>query len=133
MRRSVKWALLTAGLLFLLAAAWWATEPKGYQEIPMRLTVDNVIGFNTDNTSLEMGKAPPQAVVLRHVLVGNTAAEPRIVKAVPSGELAAWTTISEPFMLGPGETGLLNVTVSVPYDATPGERTGRLRILLSAI
>jgi hypothetical protein len=122
-----------AGLLFLLAAAWWATEPKAYQEIPMRLTVDKVIGFNTDNTSLEMGKAPPQAVVLRHVLVGNTAAEPRRVSAIALGELAAWTTVSGPFVLGPGEAGLLNVTVSVPSDATPGERTGRLRILLSAI
>jgi hypothetical protein len=99
----------------------------------MRLNVSDTIGFNTDNTSLDMGKAPPQAKVERQVLVGNTADGSRRISAIVRGELAAWTTLSEPFVIRPGETGLLNVTVSVPSDANQGERTGSLRVFLSPI
>jgi hypothetical protein len=134
MRRS-EVALLLVGLLFLLAAAWWAMQPKDYMELPMHLTVgaNATVGINIDNTSLEMGRAPPLAMLQRQVRVGNGATDPRRVSATALGDLASWTKVSGPFVVGPGEVGLLNVTVTIPADAAPRELTGVLRIFLSPI
>ncbi len=128
--RSLKFVILlwAVVILWLLLFSYYAI-PKKVSGLAMDMAVKpKTLGLNADTDALHFGIIPPGNSGFRKIVV-NSKEHYRIVVEASDKELVDWMTVSENnFIMEPGTTKELEVTIDVPKNATEGNYTGDLII-----
>ncbi|KHO45999.1 MAG: hypothetical protein QS99_C0010G0006 [archaeon GW2011_AR4] len=97
--------------------------------IPLDVSVDSVIGINTDTDALHFGKIPPGQRGERSFALDQDYPFAVAISIIPEGSIGPWTNISSStVLLWPHQPQNVTITVRVPGDIPPGNYTGILRI-----
>lgn len=96
------------------------------QVIEMDLNVADYAGFNVDTDKLFFGSTTPGSTSRREIVVENIWEDELFVTLIATGELRGWSSFSDnKFVIKPGETKGVNITVSVPKNAEVRKYTGK--------
>ncbi|MEK6848949.1 MAG: hypothetical protein AABY01_00065 [Nanoarchaeota archaeon] len=102
--------------------------------IPMNVKVSEHFGINTDSDALHFGKVPPTNEGIRGFTINSTFNMSVQAELWFSGKIAPWVSASENnIILAPFETKYINITVTVPADATTGTKKGTLHVVFRSI
>lgn len=116
-----------------LSVVFWNTGIAEIKEVPMSFAVENLAAFNVDTDQVHFGSAPPGSSASRKIRVQSN--EERMVTAVVVGNISSVVSISEnDFIVGPGNSKLLELTASAPEDAkVVTVYTGTLRLIFRKV
>lgn len=100
-----------------------------YEELDVYVTVENIIGFNVNNSALYFGAMPPGGVGTRDIFLFNNDCDKCRVSIKGDGEIASWLYVSDNnFVMFKGENKTVNVKLYVPSNAEYGNYTAKLKI-----
>jgi len=121
--------IILAGLACIIGYLLFGASAQilGQKSFGMQLTVSDTLGFNIDTNAVYFGKATPNSMVKRDIIVNNNLMERALVVFEKSGELAGWVTPSlNEFYLNPGESKSVTLTAKIPNDAKMAEYSGKI-------
>jgi hypothetical protein len=96
----------------------------------MLVKIDDVIGINVENSSLNFGRTYPGSLVYRKVNLTNNFDFPITVSILNAGEISDFVYVSENnFLLAPDELRQVTYYVNVPMDAEYRNFTGKSRVI----
>lgn len=102
-----------------------------YEEIPVQLTVSDVVGFNVADDALYFGSVPPGSSADRVIHIKNDRFLFSRVNIKAFGKVAPWVYLSENnFYLRRNDIKDVNVRVVVPKDASYEDHNGTLKVYL---
>ena len=118
-------ALLFSAVLFFLSSF------LAYEEIPIQLTVSEIVGFNVGSDALYFGSVPPGASADRVIHVANDRFPFGRVNIKVYGDVAPWTYVTDNnFYLAKNEVKDVGIIVRIAEDASRRDYNGTLRVYL---
>ncbi len=128
--RKAKIGILIILMIPLLVYAYYSFVFVQTKEIRMLIKVDEVIGINVENSSLNFGRTYPGSLVYRKVNLTNNFNFPVRVSILNAGEISDFVYVSENnFLLAPDELRQVTYYVDVPMDAEYRNFTGKSRVI----
>ncbi len=131
LRPKLIWLML---LTLIIAAALNAItileSRKVYQteELDVFVKVSNYTGFNVDTDAIYFGTLPNSGKSTRIVQIANSDRESKVMLDA-TGMASEWIIITnKTFIMRPGETANIPISIIIPSDAPEGSFDGRLRI-----
>jgi len=124
--------ILIAVLLY--SCYFFFVIPFETKEIPMYVSVEQIIGFNITNESLAFGAMPPGALAQKNITINNGGDTMEFVHITGTGEVNKWVSVSDNnFFVGSGQEKNITVRAMVPSDAKPGRYEGTLKMQFKKI
>lgn len=122
-----KWLLtgFIIGIVIFIANAAGSVEVS---TVGMHVKIDEVVGFNVDNSSLFFGTIPPGSSSKRDIALSGV--DSSRIYLIPTGGISNWVSFSENnFILKKEESINVSVMIKAPDNAGYGEYSGKLMIL----
>ena len=123
-------ALITAGIMLLFFSLY--AIYKVY-DIPMKIEVGNVSGFNTDTDAVNFGKARPGNSNSRIIVMSHEYKKPLLVHFKKSGNISRFVDLPDDFYLEPQLNKEISINAVVPETASRGTYTGTLTVYFRRI
>lgn len=128
--RKAKIGIIVILLVPLLVYAYSSFITLHIKEIEMKIKVDDVIGINVENTSLNFGRTYPGSLVFRKINLTNNYNFPIKISILNTGDISQFVYVSEnDFLLRPKELRQVTYYVDVPKDAEYRNFTGISKVI----
>ncbi len=104
-----------------------------YKSLPMFVEVTNkvLVGVNTRTDGLYFGIVPTGDAGRRFINITNPYSTPVQIQITTKGTIAFWVQPDKNyFVLNPGEATQIVVQINIPLNATVGNYTGNMFILM---
>ena len=92
--------------------------------------VDDVIGINVSNKSLNFGRSPPETAMKRYINLSNNYNFPIEINIKMSGEISEYVSVSDNnFEIIPGDKKEVTFLLRIPKDIEYRYFTGKSRVI----
>ncbi len=115
--------------VLILAALFFLSSFLKYDEVPVQLSVSDVVGFNVGTDALYFGSVPPGSSAHRVIHVKNDRFAFGRANIKAFGDAARWLSVSDNnFYLRRDEVRDVEVKVDIPRGLDYGDYNGTLRV-----
>lgn len=128
--RKFKVALVIILLIPIVIFAFNSFMTIDIKELNMRIKVEDVIGINVENSSLNFGKSYPGSLVYRKVNLTNNHDFKVKIKILNTGDISDFVYVSENnFILNPDEIKQVIYYVDLPKNIEYRNYTGTTKVI----
>ena len=120
---------IAAAILLPAVIYYYLSQPLEMISVDMdaEIKAGNKVGLNADRDALHFGMLAPGNSGARIINTTNNRDIPVIVQIYTGGNISVWVHVEDnSYTLQPGETKMVKVGLTVPYNAKPGNYTGIL-------
>lgn len=129
-RHALLLALLALVTAFATGIVYVRMNTLDEQRIALDVTVDADYAFNLDTDAFHFGRVIPGGAMTRGFLINNTQDKAVLAELYIEGDIARFITASETsVVVGAHEARTVDLTVSIPRNATFTTHTGELRVI----
>lgn len=123
--------MFIAALMFLsMGLMVYNTIIVDVKVLDISFKVDDVIGINVSNKSLNFGRSPPETAMKRYINLTNNYNFPVEIKIKLSGDISEYVSVSDnDFELSPGDKKEITYLLRLPKDIEYRYFTGKSRVI----